>query len=139
MDIIVDTQGETRQDGIHVGPAIGTLFTSPLGTQLPGQTSTIMNVGQSERLTNRNDRQSPGLDLNLVMNAQTPDQVARPCRRKSKRRSKQPMVEPESQGNQVIMSESYLQSILAQIIAQGGIPPKYPLEQRPGHSVAGSS
>ena len=49
------------------------------------------------------------------------------------------MVEPEPQANQVLVSESYLQSLLAQIAVHGGIPLKYPQKQRPGHSISGLS
>ena len=110
-------------------------------------TNLTPNVQTREQYRDKFDEEGP--NLHLGFQTQTPAQAVREARRGSKGRGKQPTVVLETLPTQVVVTEGYLQSLLAQITSQGGVPPAYPggrnhglevdLNNIPTHSVSGSS
>ena len=105
---------------LPVGPGYGALFSPPPGTRFGGQNLT---PNAQTREPYRDGFEEEGTYLHLGLQTQTSAQRAGQARRRSKRRGKQPVVEQEAPPTQVVVTEAYLQSLLAQITAQGGVPP----------------
>ena len=61
----------------------------------------------------RDGYEDEGPDLHLGLHTQTPPRVVGQAHQGSKRQSKQPVTVPEAPPAQVVITEAYLQSLLA--------------------------
>lgn len=104
---------------IPVGQGYGTLYSPGHVTQHPGQTSK-QGARQSEH--RHQTVHTDGLTLNLGLEAVTSVQPAQDNRRESKRPSQPPVQGGKKVPRNVVVSEEYLNGLIAQIAWQEGNP-----------------